>query len=52
MTAPLVTITDLGVTLAAGVLLFAAIEVEKWILRRRKEPVVVETVAAGRERLA
>jgi hypothetical protein len=34
-TVPL-TAQDLGITLAAGLLLFAAIELEKWIARRRK----------------
>jgi Ca2+-transporting ATPase len=33
-TVPL-TLADLGITLAAGLLLFAAIELEKWIARRR-----------------
>jgi hypothetical protein len=49
-TVPL-TAADLGVALGAGLLLFAAIEGEKWVLRRRGEPAAA-VLPAGQERLA
>jgi Ca2+-transporting ATPase len=49
-TVPL-TAADLGVALGAGLLLFGAIEGEKWVLRRRGEPAAA-VLPAGQERLA
>lgn len=45
------TLTDMGIALAAGLLLFAAIELEKWVLRRRTNS-EHSGLLTGQERLA